>query len=68
MNQNDMVIEYMKMHGSITSKEASDNLGITRLAARISDIKNKGVNVMSAMETGKNRFGAKTSYKRYRLG
>ena len=33
------IIEYMRQHGSITSKEAVYDLGIFRLSARIHEIK-----------------------------
>lgn len=37
-NQKDAVLNYIEKHGSITAKDASDELGVTRLAARVSEI------------------------------
>lgn len=68
MTQNQRIIEYMKQHSGITSMEASSHLGVTRLAARISEIKSSGVKVLDDFEECYNRFGEKVKFKRYRLG
>ena len=65
--QNDMVLDYLKKYKSITQMEATNDLGITRLASRIADLKTAGVAIVSEFEHGKNRFGRPTRYKRYRL-
>lgn len=67
MTQCERVLDYMQRFGSITSAEAMMDLGVYRLAARISDLKDSGYNIKDVMESGKNRFGEKTSYKRYSL-
>ena len=67
MTQCDRIIDHMRKYGSITSMEAINSFGCTRLPARISDIKKQGYAVVKEMETGKNRYGEKTSYARYRL-
>ena len=43
MTQNERVHEYMKKHGSSTTKDAYEQLGVTRLSARIFDLKEQGV-------------------------
>ena len=68
MTQTERVKEYMETHGSITQKDATYQLGITRLAARISDLKKKGTKVTTTMEHGKNRYGEDEIHARYRLG
>lgn len=40
--QKEMVLDYMRTHGSITTKECFDNLGITRLSAAIYLLKQDG--------------------------
>lgn len=65
--QNDRILDYIAKFGSITQLEALQDLGIMRLASRISDLKNMGYPIISEMETVKNRFGEKCSIKRYRL-
>ena len=65
--QNQRIIEYMELHGSITQLEAWKNCGIMRLASRISDMRSKGYNIESEMITVHNQFGEKCKVKRYRL-
>ena len=67
MNQEKMILEYCRMHGGITSKEAADNLGCMRLAARIADLEQKGHRFHRKKESAKNRFGAKVYFTRYSL-
>lgn len=66
-SQNNQVIQYMRDHGSITSMEAFNDLSITRLSARILDIKRSGHVVKTVMEENVNKFGQKTRYARYSL-
>jgi hypothetical protein len=57
----------MKDFGSITPKEAMADLGVMRLASRISDMKKDGIGIIKETETGINRYGEATRYARYRL-
>lgn len=68
MNQCDRIISYIREFGSITSLEAFADLGCTRLASRVSDLKKQGYNIKSEFVTSKNRYGENVSYKRYYLG
>lgn len=61
------VLDYIEQFGSITQMEALQDLGVMRLASRISDLKKKGHPIISETATVKNRFGEKCSIKRYRL-
>ena len=45
MTQTEAIRKYVKEHGSITTMEAFQNLGITRLAARIADLVHEGYSV-----------------------
>lgn len=65
--QVDRVIDYMKKFGSITTLDAFRDLGITRLSARIYEVKDRGYLVKTETITGKNRFGEKTHYFKYSL-
>lgn len=63
------VLQYMKDFGSITQYEALQDLGVMRLASRISELKNKHeIDIGSDFITVKNRYGEKCSIKRYYLG
>ncbi len=66
--QNDRILDYIAENGSITQLEALTELGVMRLASRISDLKRKGYNIISKTETVKNRFDEKCSIKRYSIG
>ena len=66
--QNDRIIDYMERFGSITQIEALRDLGVLRLASRISDLRSLGVPIESEMVEVKNRYGEKCHVKRYRLG
>lgn len=45
MSQNEMVMEYMQKNGSITTWEAITALHITRLSARIKNLRDAGVGI-----------------------
>ena len=65
--QVDRIYKYMKDFGSITPKDAFLDLGVMRLASRISDMKKSGIKIKKEMEPGKNRYGEDTHYARYSL-
>ena len=68
MTQKQMVIKYINDFGSISPIEALSDLGIMRLASRVTDLKKDGVKIVKAMEKSKNRYGKTVRYARYRLG
>lgn len=65
--QKDRVLRYMRNHDGITSIQAFSDLGITRISARIADLRADGFIIASVRESGKNRYGQKTNYVRYIL-
>ena len=65
--QGQQVIEYIEMFGSITSMEAFADLGITRLAARIFELTEKGYDFDREQVASKNRFGENVNFTRYSL-
>ena len=65
--QCDRVLEYIKIHGSITSLEAIEQIGVARLASRICDLKKAGWNIEKKNETGEKKYGEKTRYARYTI-
>ena len=67
MTQCDMVLAYIRLHGSITALEADDALGVRRLAARIADLKDDGHDITSEMVTVINRRGDECRVARYSL-
>ena len=67
ITQEQRVINYIREFGSITSKDAFNDLGITRLSAKIFNLKKMGYEIKDEFEQGKNRYGETTFYKRYYL-
>lgn len=67
MTQEEKVIDYLKDFGSITALEAMRDLGIMRLASRISDLRANGYPIVRDMVSVKNRYGETTRVARYRL-
>ena len=67
MTQAERIIDYMKKNGTITSKEAFNELGITKLSTRISEMRQVGKRIYGVTEHGKNRYGEKTHYTVYAL-
>lgn len=67
MSQNEMIIKYLNDFGSITTYEAFMELGITRLSARISEIKDMGYKLDEEWLTRKNRYNKTVSFKKYIL-
>lgn len=68
MTQEEKVIDYLRDFGSITALEAMRDLGIMRLASRISDLRANGYPIVRDMVSVKNRYGETTRVARYRLG
>lgn len=65
--QNQRILDYLDAHGSITQLEALKELGIMRLASRISDLRKHGCPINSEMVEVKNRYGEKCRVKRYSM-
>lgn len=65
MTQKELVLKYIADFGSITPMEAFGDLGITKLATRISEMKKEGQQFKIDMVKGKNRYGKPTRYARY---
>lgn len=67
MSQNELVLEHLKEIGHITSLEAMNLYGITRLAARISDLRREGHHIIASTVEVPTRAGRTARVARYRL-
>lgn len=67
MTQREQILEYIKAFGSITPMEAFADLGITKLATRISEMRRDGIEFNIETVRNKNRFGKTVHYARYSL-
>lgn len=63
--QTDRVLAYIREFGSITQLEALRDLGVMRLASRVSDLRRQGFNIVGKHEAVKNRYDEKCYIKRY---
>ena len=63
--QNDRVLAYIRSHGGITSLEAYDKLGCTRLSARIAGLKGMGIAIGKIMVDRENRYGETVKVAQY---
>lgn len=62
------VFNYMMDFGSITTLEACNDLGETRLSARIFEMKDKGIPISYEWIEVVNRYKEKRRVKRYYIG
>ncbi len=67
MTQCERIIQYMKDFDSITPIEAFRDLGITKLATRISEMIKKGMIFEQELMKAKNRYGEPCTYMKYWL-
>lgn len=65
--QADRVLDYIKEFGSITTLEAFKDLGVTRLSARIFELRERNIEIDTDMITSKNRYGEICNYAKYYL-
>lgn len=65
--QNDRILDYMQKYGGITPLDAMRDLGVMRLASRISDMRRLGYEVIDEWVSVENRWGEKVKVKSYRL-
>jgi hypothetical protein len=60
-----MIIKHLKEGKTLTSLEAFDLFGCTRLAARIHDLRCRGESIQKRMRKVVNRFGKNTAVAEY---
>ena len=65
--QCERILQYMQDFGSVNPQQAMADLGVMRLAARISDLRVQGHAISRRMVAGKNRYGEAVCFAEYRL-
>ena len=65
MTQQKLVLQYIEDFGSITPMEAFSDLGITKLATRISEMRKQGMEFKIEMVKRKNRYGKPVRFAKY---
>ncbi len=71
MTQNEMILNHLKMFGSITPITALEEYGCMRLASRIAELRDygrkEGFEIETTMIKRTNRFGEPVSFAEYKL-
>ena len=67
ISQNKKILEHLQSQGTITSLDAINKYGITRLSGRIFDLREQGHPIAKRMITVKNRFGEECRVAEYSL-
>ena len=67
MTQGERIVKYMKDYGTITPMEAFADLGITKLATRVSELRRDGVKISKTPVERTNRYGDHVRYMQYSL-
>lgn len=67
LNQTTAVLNHLKEHKTITSFEAFERFGVTRLSDKIYNLRKKGIGITSKDTQTVNRFGDKVTYATYEL-
>lgn len=65
ITQEYIVLRHLKDFGSLTTWEAIQEYGITRLSAMIHLLRKQGHNIESENITAKNRYGNSTTFSKY---
>lgn len=68
MTQKELVLRHMKDYGSISSFEAFQEYGITRLSARIHELRADGHEIKGTCHKARNRYGKPVTFERYSYG
>lgn len=65
--QTSAVLAHMRKFGGITSMEAFKEYGATRLSGLIFELRKRGFQIVTEMQSGVNRFGGSCCYAKYVL-
>lgn len=65
--QEQVILQHLYTFGKISSWEAFQDYGITRLSAIIFNLRRDGLFIQNETKTTTTRLGNKTSYAEYRL-
>lgn len=66
-SQREAILNHLQTRNSITSIEAINNYGVTRLAAVVFALKKEGYNIHSNIKHGMTRYGEPCCYAEYSL-
>lgn len=64
-NKTTEVLRHLQEHGSITSMEAIELFGATRLSSIVFNLRRRGHDIEAVTERGTDRYGSAVGYARY---
>ena len=64
-NQMTEVLNHLQTKGNITSMEAFELYGVTRLSAKIYNLRKRGYDIETLDVVGKTRYGETCTYAKY---
>jgi 3'-phosphoadenosine 5'-phosphosulfate sulfotransferase len=67
MTQKEQILDYLQRFKTITPMDAFADLGITKLATRVSEMRRDGVEFNIESVKSKNRFGKTVRFAKYSL-
>lgn len=67
MTQKEEVLRHLREKGSLSSFEAFAYYGITRLSARVHELRKDGYTIRGTVQKVKSRNGKTVMFERYRL-
>ena len=67
MRIQDRILEYLQKGKTITAYDSMKEFSTLRLSAYIYNLRKEGYNITSEVIKGKNRYGDKISWNKYRL-
>lgn len=67
MNHEQVILDHLRKYKTITSMEAFEMYGFTRLSATIFTLRKSGVKIGMTWEVGINRYGNPVKWGRYFL-
>lgn len=65
--QKSRILNHLERYKTLTSMQAFEQYGITRLASQINKLRNKGYDIATIMMEGENRYGEPVRYAKYVL-
>lgn len=65
MTQKERIAQYIEDYGSITPFQAFEDLGITKLATRVSEMIAAGAKIRKVEQKATNRYGEPIKFMRY---
>lgn len=65
--QCEQILQYMKDYGRISQLDAFKDLGVMRLASRISELKKRGYEIKTELKKRKNRYDQTVKIASYSL-